>query len=572
MNNLVNWQPWSRDTFSQARAENKPVFLCIERFWCGYSRLMDQIAWNDPEIAEALNNNYIPIRLDGGAYPAIVRRFFMGDYPSLVFLTPEALPITASRFVPPDVLLNALTSVAESHHKKSKELTARLIETENAREALQAARFDPNRRPSPWMTGRILEFLLAAADQDNGGFGEVPKAPAFDAIQLLLLVYSRTGESRYGNPAFNALLGMYENGLYDWEDGGFFRLSDEPDWSSPRLEKLLEDQARHLTLYTYAFHLTQEMEYAEAAAGTLEWLRRFCFDAAEGYFRASMAADPVYYTSTSEDKEYQDPPETEPVFATSATSQLISSLIYYGYSLGDADAVGLANRLFSELHARLIDTNTGLPYRQVSGDDTPVPGVLADCLEYALMLLEWWQYSGDQSSLDAVKRVSEAIVQEYSDPRQPGLMDSRDPLGLGKISSRDMFVQDNALAAVLFARLGWLTQNEAWLDRSEKILWGWTGVWEQLGLEMASYGLALFERYREPVIVQIPSSVTDSIRSGILALVGPGVLVRWVKEGDLRVIAEDFQEKCASVSDVKQALKKVEKLSVPAVDNETPNA
>lgn len=568
MKNLVNWHPWNRETFSLARAQDKPVFLCVERFWCGYSRLMHQIAWNDPEIADALNQRYIPIRLDGAAYPAIERRFFAGDWPSLVFLTPEALPVTATRIVPPDVLLNAIISVADSFQRKPKDLTARLIEAENAREAAQAARFDANRRPNPWMTGRILEFLLAAADPDNGGFGEVPRAPAFDAIQFLLLVYSQTRESRFGNTAFNALLGMYENGLYDWEDGGFFRLSDEPDWSSPRLEKLLEDQARHIALYTHAYHLTAEQEYIEAASGTLAWLRRFCFDPAGGYFRASMAADPAYYTSTTEDKEFRDPPETEPVFSSSATCLLIRALLYYGYSLEDADVIGLANRLITELHSRLVNPDNGLVYRQVSDSGSRIPGVLVDSIHYALMLTDWWQYSGDMNCLDAALRVAEAVIEEYSDPRQPGLMDSRDPLGLGRISSRDMFIQDNALAAVLFARIGWLTGSEKWLDRSEKLLWGWTGIWEELGLDMASYGLGLLERYREPVVIQVPSSIPDSIRSGILKLPGPGVMLRWVVEGSLQVISEDFRQVCATVADVRQAVADARKTSIVSGDTE----
>jgi len=51
---------------------------------------------------------------------------------------------------------------------------------------------------------------------------------------------------------------MSVSGIYDKEEGGFFRYSTTRDWSIPHYEKMCEDNAKLLVNYLEAYQVTGE--------------------------------------------------------------------------------------------------------------------------------------------------------------------------------------------------------------------------------------------------------------------------------------------------------------------------
>jgi hypothetical protein len=526
----VIWCEWSADVFREAEETGKIVFLLLEQRWCPLSRLMDREVWTDARVAEALADGFLCVRVDAARRPDIDRRFRMGAWPSLVFLTPDAGPIAGSTFMPPDVLLNAVGNVRQMMRDKSGEVRRRLIEMERAREAQLAARSDPARKPSPWMLTRVLDMVRESADRDQGGFGGAPKYPRFPAIELLLHLSLRLRDDRLRQLAADAVDAMTQNGLYDWDYGGYFRCSLTADWSAPSMEKLLADQAAHLRLNAWLHRLTGEIEYREAAEGTLEYCRDWLYDPAAGLFSAAQASDVESLDTLEGGRGYLRSADVDRTVFTDANAEMARALMVAGGMLGEDSWVEMGVRTVDALLQKTCQPG-GFAFHYLEDGQPQVPGLLQDQAALALACLEACQVTGEGRFLQTAAGLCRRIHDELREAGRPGYLDSADPCGLRRLSLLDRCYEDNVNVAVLFARLARLTGEDEWLERAAAALAAFTGIFERIGVEAAGFGLGLLEIFAEPVLVTLEcgpgSQERDDFLRACLRERQPPVLVRF---------------------------------------------
>lgn len=60
---LVNWYTWE-EAVEASKTEPKKVFVDIYTDWCGWCKKMDKSTFNNPKVAEYLNANYYPVKLN----------------------------------------------------------------------------------------------------------------------------------------------------------------------------------------------------------------------------------------------------------------------------------------------------------------------------------------------------------------------------------------------------------------------------------------------------------------------------------------------------------------------------
>ncbi|MEM7106351.1 MAG: DUF255 domain-containing protein [Bacteroidota bacterium] len=60
---LVNWYTWE-EAVEAAKEEPRKVFVDIYTNWCGWCKKMDKNTFNNPKVAEYLNANYYPVKLN----------------------------------------------------------------------------------------------------------------------------------------------------------------------------------------------------------------------------------------------------------------------------------------------------------------------------------------------------------------------------------------------------------------------------------------------------------------------------------------------------------------------------
>ena len=107
--NPVAWQPWCEDAFETARTCNVPVFLSIGYSTCHWCHVMAHESFENPQIAQLLNENFVCIKVDREERPdidAVYMRFCQaltgsGGWPLTIVMTPDKKPFFAATYIPP---------------------------------------------------------------------------------------------------------------------------------------------------------------------------------------------------------------------------------------------------------------------------------------------------------------------------------------------------------------------------------------------------------------------------------------------------------------------------------------
>src|SRR5258705_1301611 len=69
--NPVDWWPWGDEAFEEARRGGKPVFLSIGYSSCHWCHVMERESFESEEIARALNDGFVSIKVDREERPDV---------------------------------------------------------------------------------------------------------------------------------------------------------------------------------------------------------------------------------------------------------------------------------------------------------------------------------------------------------------------------------------------------------------------------------------------------------------------------------------------------------------------
>ena len=70
-NNPVDWYPWGDEAFQKALELNRPIFLSIGYSTCHWCHVMEHESFEDEQVAQILNDNFISIKVDREERPEI---------------------------------------------------------------------------------------------------------------------------------------------------------------------------------------------------------------------------------------------------------------------------------------------------------------------------------------------------------------------------------------------------------------------------------------------------------------------------------------------------------------------
>src|SRR4029079_4072262 len=107
--NPVDWRPWGDEAFDEARRLGKPVFLSIGYSTCHWCHVMEEESFEDEEIAAAMNDLYVSIKVDREERPDVDAIYMAavqaltgsGGWPMSVWLTPDREPFFGGTYFPP---------------------------------------------------------------------------------------------------------------------------------------------------------------------------------------------------------------------------------------------------------------------------------------------------------------------------------------------------------------------------------------------------------------------------------------------------------------------------------------
>jgi uncharacterized protein len=310
--NPVDWMEWGEEAFARARAEQKPIFLSIGYSTCHWCHVMAHESFENRAIAQSLNSQFIPIKVDREERPDVDRVYMTyvqaltghGGWPLSAWLTPELKPFFGGTYFPPEDrqgrpgLPSVLRAIADGWEKDREKLVA---ESRRVVDALAAyARGDrgdvaPDAPPPGEAVGtsaiavlteagseafeKCFQYLYENYDQQDGGFGGAPKFPRASNLEFLLRCAVLQGvDSETGREAVEmaaaTLRKMAQGGIHDHVGGGFHRYSVDEAWFVPHFEKMLYDQAQIAINLIEAHQFTTDERLGWVARGLLDYVGR----------------------------------------------------------------------------------------------------------------------------------------------------------------------------------------------------------------------------------------------------------------------------------------------------------
>ncbi len=473
---------------------------------------MDQDSFDHPEAIRRINRDFIPVRVDSDKRPDINSRYNMGGWPTVAILDADGRLIVGETYLQTGQLLEMLSVVDKNLAVKSVSVSPKPSSSESVKQ------FPLNET----IVRAVSDDLLRLFDPEFGGFGGPPKFPQTWALELAFHLRHRTGDVKWLKMAVLTLDNMRDSGLCDRVDGGFFRYSIRGDWDNPHYEKLLEVNARMLSLYLEAYRLTGELPYRSTAQGVIDYL--FTTLAAEGqcWFYGSQSADEDYYTQSEEDRMGAEPPALDHTLYIDHNAMTASALLTAYSVLGDSNYLDAAMKLidflwqngrhpergmfhYSEGLAMPARTRGGGASEDQEGTDlksvpshTALVGYLSDQAGMITALIDAFETSGIKQYLDQALELIEIIDRDLWDGQEGGYWDlPADPHREGILKIRIKPFVENAVAAMALTRLFHLTGREAYRKRAEAVLTHLSTVYKPYKHHAAPFALAV-ERFLSP--------------------------------------------------------------------------
>src|ERR1700736_2160529 len=300
----IDWHEWNDAVFARAKSEDKPILLDIGAVWCHWCHVIDRESYENVEIANIINQHFVPVKVDRDERPDVDSRYQsaisalsgQGGWPLTGFLLPDGKPFFGGTYFPPEDQMGRpgfrriLLAVADSYKSKRPDLERAansLADAVAQAEIFTGARaeFDPS------VVESQISSITQQFDIKNGGFGRSPKFPHASAIDLVLERYQPTKEKHLLAMVETTLEKMARGGVYDQLAGGFHRYSVDERWLVPHFEKMSYDNSELLRNYLHAWQVTKNPLFRETAEGIIDWVKEVLSDQARGGFYASQDAD-----------------------------------------------------------------------------------------------------------------------------------------------------------------------------------------------------------------------------------------------------------------------------------------
>jgi uncharacterized protein len=262
--NPVDWYPWGETALKRARTENKPILLSIGYSACHWCHVMAHESFENPQIAELMNANFINIKVDREERPDLDQIYQNvaqaitqgGGWPLTVFLTPDLKPFFGGTYYPPvdkygrPGFGRVLKSLAEAYQKDPAGISDNAEKLTQLISDLESIPTTGKKKPEMESLRVVMEKILEQVDPVNGGLGKAPKFPNPMVFSFLWRMGLATENQQVKDTVLFTLRKMASGGIYDQLAGGFHRYSVDEGWRVPHFEKMLYDNGLLLKLYS----------------------------------------------------------------------------------------------------------------------------------------------------------------------------------------------------------------------------------------------------------------------------------------------------------------------------------
>jgi len=300
--NPVNWYPWGNEAFEKAKKDGKPIFLSIGYSTCHWCHVMAHESFEDEEIANILNQNFVSIKVDKEERPDIDSIYMAvcqaltgsGGWPMSIFITPDQKPFFAGTYFPKIARggLIGFKGLLLAIHEKWEDSRQELLKSaDKIISDMNRSKIGGNSIDSTLIDEAVKQFKKSY-DREYGGFGYAPKFPVPHNLLFLMDYYEKYSDKETLEMAEKTLKNMYRGGLFDHIGYGFSRYSTDMRYLVPHFEKMLYDNALLIMSYAKAYDITKNSFYKSVAEKAADYI-----------FREMTGPDGEFYCAQDADSE-----------------------------------------------------------------------------------------------------------------------------------------------------------------------------------------------------------------------------------------------------------------------------
>lgn len=261
---------------------------------------MEKESFEDDEIAELLNKNFIPIKVDREERPDVDSVYMnvtqmmtgQGGWPMSVFLDNDARPFFAGTYFPKRdgafatgfiTVLERISFIWKTDRVSLFNNTTQIMEELTEESTLKEIDYGKT-------IEKCFSQLIKSFDGKYGGFGMQMKFPTPHNLLFLMRYYLCKKDADALAMVEKTLQNMYRGGIYDHLGFGFCRYSTDRMWLEPHFEKMLYDNALLAITYCEAYQCTKNPFYAKVAEEIFTYIKRD-MTSEEGAFYSAEDAD-----------------------------------------------------------------------------------------------------------------------------------------------------------------------------------------------------------------------------------------------------------------------------------------
>ncbi|WP_291123056.1 thioredoxin domain-containing protein, partial [Flavobacterium sp. UBA6046] len=298
-NNPVHWKAWNANSLAQAKDENKLIIVSIGYSACHWCHVMEHESFEDQEVADVMNANFISIKVDREERPDVDAVYMKavqiltgrGGWPLNIVTLPDGRPVWGGTYFRKQQWINALDQLQELYQSAPEKMIGY---AENLHQGIQSLGIVQNEKPETSIDQNQIATLVEkwkhSFDWDFGGMASSPKFMMPNNYHFLMRFGHQKKENKLLEFVNLTLTKMAFGGVFDTIDGGFSRYSVDNKWHVPHFEKMLYDNGQLVSLYSDAYKLTQNPLYKEVIEKTLSFVERELMNP-EGGFYCALDAD-----------------------------------------------------------------------------------------------------------------------------------------------------------------------------------------------------------------------------------------------------------------------------------------
>jgi len=569
----VHWRTWRHQPLQEAERLSRPVMLVLGFGACQGCHVLARGPFSDPEFAEYVNERFIPVLVDRDERPdldavyMIAVRLLTGGagWPAVVFLDSSGAPFQAYTY----------GAAASGERRDLRDVVEGVAnDVEMGMDVVSMRAYDINDRlrvysqPRPAgdvpetgkVFGPLMLYLAHSYDRETGGFGDSPRFVRPPALDFLLRLHRRTGQTVAREMVETTLLHARQSPLHDPVDGGFHRYARGPAWRNPAYEKTLADNAAIAAAYMDAWQTSGRDELAQTARTTLDFMVRR-LSSPSGALYASLDSESAgadgkpctgcYYELSDDqrsaalastearerlrrERETRHVPRRNEALLADANGLAIGALARGAMLFGDG-----------ELHARAVAAadavlkrhrRTPVPSASVAATATLVHCIYEDGAacgnadayldDYVFLsagLLDLFEADPDPRWLQAARELADEMIARFEHAGTGGFFltaaDAEPLLFRPKPDSDTALPSGNSAAVVLLMRLYAFTDAQVYREAAERTLRAFSHVLEFRPLTAPALAAGL-DAYDDPfknVVLVVPEGAEAEPLRRVLA-------------------------------------------------------